>query len=92
MRDTERETQAEGEADSLQGDQCRLDLGTLGSLPGLKVGTKPLSHPGIPSLEIFQAGSGAFSSFRYNPCVPEEGCRYGADAAYEGVGRCSVVL
>ena len=61
MRDTEKdreaETQVEGEAGSMQGarrgTRCRepnvgLDPGTPGSRPGLKAGTQPLSHPGIP--------------------------------------------
>ena len=50
MRDSEREaeTQAEGEAGSIQGAQVGLDPGTPGSHPEPKAGTKPLSHPGIP--------------------------------------------
>ena len=54
MRDMQREaeTQAEGEAGSMQG--ARLDPGTPGSCPGPKAGAKPLSHPGIP-LIIFPA-------------------------------------
>ena len=49
MRDTEREaeTQAEGKAGSMQ-EPDGLDPGTPGSHPGPKVGTKLLSHPGIP--------------------------------------------
>ena len=52
MRDREREgeaeTQAEGEAGSMQEHDVRLDPGTPGSRPGPKAGAKPLSHPGIP--------------------------------------------
>ena len=50
MRDTEREaeTQAEGEAGSLQEPDVGLHPRTPGSHPGPKAGTKPLSHPGIP--------------------------------------------
>ena len=53
MIDTERErgreTQEEGEADSMPGARRGLDLGTPGSRPGPKAGAKPLSHPRIPS-------------------------------------------
>ena len=50
MRSTERETQAETQAEAAL---CRepdvgLDPGSPGSHPGLKTGTKPLSHPRIP--------------------------------------------
>ena len=62
MRDTERErereregeseseaeTQAKGKAGSRQEPDLGLDPRTPGSRPGLKAGTKPLSHPGIP--------------------------------------------
>ena len=42
MRDTERETQAEGEAGSLQGAGCGTRSQTPGSCP------EP-SHPGVPN-------------------------------------------
>ena len=47
MRDTEKEaeTQAEGEAGSMQEPDVGLDPGTPGSGPRPKAG----SHPGIPS-------------------------------------------
>ena len=50
MRDTQREaeTQAEGEAGSMQGPHAGLDPRTSGSCPGLKAGTNLLRHPGIP--------------------------------------------
>ena len=49
MTDTEREaeTQAEGEAGSLRGAQCRIP--DPGSLPELKADAQLLSHPGVPS-------------------------------------------
>ena len=59
MRDTQREaeTQAEGEAGSLQ-EARRGDVepnpGTPGLCPVPKAGAKPLSHPGIPCILIFQ--------------------------------------
>ena len=50
MTDTERghaKTQAEGEAVSMQGEpNVGLDPRSTGSHPGLKAGTKPLSHRG----------------------------------------------
>ena len=50
MRDTEREaeTQAEGEAGSMQGARCGTRSWIPGSHPELKAGAKPLSHPGTP--------------------------------------------
>ena len=50
MRETERqtETQAEG-CVSMQGAWCGTQSWDPESRPGLKAGTKPLSHPGIPS-------------------------------------------
>ena len=42
MKDTEAETQAEGEAGSLWGTSCR----TRGSGPEPKADAQPLSHPG----------------------------------------------
>ena len=52
MRDSEREaeTQAEGEAGSLQGAQCGLDPKTPGSCPEPKADAQLLSHPGVPYL------------------------------------------
>ena len=47
MRDTE--TQAEGEAGSMQGAQC----GTRSQDPGLKVDAQPLSHQVSPAVLIF---------------------------------------
>ena len=52
MRDRERE--AETQAESEKQAPCRepdvgLDLGSLGSWPGLKAGAKPLSHPSDPN-------------------------------------------
>ena len=41
MIEREAETQAEGEAGSMQGAR----RGTLGSCPGPKAGAEPLSHP-----------------------------------------------
>ena len=50
MKDTQREaeTQAEGEAGSMQGARRGLDPGTPGSRSRLKAGTKLRSHPGCP--------------------------------------------
>ena len=50
MRDTEAESQAEGEAGSLQEPDVGLDPETLGSRPESKADAQPLSHSGIPSL------------------------------------------
>ena len=59
MRDTEREreaeTQAEGEACSMQEPDVGLDPRTPGSRPGPKADTQLLSHPGIR--ESFVKGS-----------------------------------
>ena len=54
MRDTEREaeTQAEGEAGSMQELDVGLDPRTPGSLPGPKADTQPLSHPGVPKCAL----------------------------------------
>ena len=57
MRDTERkaETQADGgEADSMQEPDAGLDPRTPGG-PELKADAQPLSHPGVPAIEIFMA-------------------------------------
>ena len=48
-REREAETQAEGEAGSIQGADAGLYPGTPGLCPGPKAGAKLLSHPGIPS-------------------------------------------
>ena len=52
MRGTEREreaeTQAEGEAGPMQEPDVELDSGSPGSHPRPKAGAKPLSHLGIP--------------------------------------------
>ena len=58
MRDTERErqaeTQAEGEAGSMQGARVELDPGSPGSGPGLNSGgAKLLNHPGCPCTVLF---------------------------------------
>ena len=49
MRDTQKEaeTQAEGEAGSLQGAQCKTQSWTPGSCPEPKADAQPLSHSGI---------------------------------------------
>ena len=48
QREREAETQAEGEAGSMQGPDVRLDPGTPGSRPGPKADAQPLSPPGAP--------------------------------------------
>ena len=55
MRDTEREaeTQAEGEAGSIQGAQCGTrsqDLRIMGSQPEPKADAQSPSHPGVPQV------------------------------------------
>ena len=54
MRDTEREaeTQAEGEAGSLQGAPRGTQSRDPGVMPWAKGGVKPLSHPGCPNFEV----------------------------------------
>ena len=49
MRDTQREaeTQAEGEAGSMQGPEAALDPRTPGSRPEPKADAQLLSHPGV---------------------------------------------
>ena len=49
-RDREAETQAEGEAGSMQGLDMGLEPWTTGSRPELKADAQPLSHPVIPSI------------------------------------------
>ena len=56
MRDTEREaeTSAEGEAGSMHLEpDVGFDPWSPESRPEPKAGTKPLRHPGIPSLSLF---------------------------------------
>ena len=57
MRDTQRERERgrdiEGEVGSLQGAPCGAQSWTLGSHPELKADAQPLSHPGIPSGDLF---------------------------------------
>ena len=55
MRERERERQRHRQREKQA--PCRepevgLDPGSPGSCPGPKAGTKPLSHPGIPSYEF----------------------------------------
>ena len=59
MRDIERETetQAEGEAGSSQGAQCRTRSRTPGSRPELKADVQLLSHPGTPKFVLSLATS-----------------------------------
>ena len=49
----EAETQAEGEASSLQGVDVGLNPVTPGSHPELKADTQLLSHPGVPKGTVF---------------------------------------
>ena len=54
-REREAETQAEGEAGSMHWEpDVGFDPGSPGSRPGPKAGTQPLSHPGIPLLQLFK--------------------------------------
>ena len=71
MRDTEREaeTQAEGEAGSLQGPRCGLNPGTPGSHPGPKGDAQPLSHPGVP-VPLFQTKPKLHHSFCHYRLLP----------------------
>ena len=49
MRDRERQRHRQREKQaSCRKPDARLDLGSPGSCPGRKAGTKPLSHPGMP--------------------------------------------
>ena len=54
MRDTEREaeTQAEGEAGSMQGARCGTWSRVSGIMPWAEGYTKPLSHQGCPYLNF----------------------------------------
>ena len=63
MRDTEREseaeTQAEGEAGSMhRKPDVGFDPESPGSRPGPKAGAKPLRHPGIPINCFFNVSKG----------------------------------
>ena len=51
MTDTERERDRQREKQAARKEpDGGLDPGTAGSGPGLKAGTKPLGHPGIPGV------------------------------------------
>ena len=53
-REREAETQTEGEAGSMHREpDVGLDPGSPGSRPEPKAGAKPLRHPGIPIMSIF---------------------------------------
>ena len=76
MRKREREREREREKQRQREKQapCRdpdmgLDPRTPGSRPGPKAGTKPLSHQGIPSSNVF---IGFFGSFKTSPSQPNE--------------------
>ena len=56
MRDTERESKRG--RDTCREPDVGLDPRTPGSRPGVKAGTKLLSHPGIPTLYTFFGNSG----------------------------------
>ena len=53
MRDTEAETQAEGEAGSLWGARSGTWSQDPGIWPELEADAQPLSHPGAPQIYIF---------------------------------------
>ena len=55
MRDTEAETQAEGEAGSMQGALRGTRSQDSGSHPEPKANTQPLSHPGIPPWTVLRS-------------------------------------
>ena len=59
MRDTDRkaETQAEGEAGSLQGARCGTQSQVSRITPWAKGSDKPLSHPGCPQKDISKSMS-----------------------------------
>ena len=50
----QRETQAEGEADSIQGPWCGTRSRDFRIIPWAEGGAKPLSHPGIPLTASFE--------------------------------------
>ena len=53
QKEREAETQAEGEEGFLQGAQCGTLSQILGTGPGPKADAQPLSHPGIPFCFVF---------------------------------------
>ena len=57
MRDTEREaeTQAEGEAGSMQGARCGTQSWVSKIMPQAEDSAKPLSHPGFPNTFILES-------------------------------------
>ena len=63
-RHREAETQAEGEAGSIQGVQWGTRPRTLGSWPELKADAQTLSHPGVPCY-VFNRGYCIASCFCY---------------------------
>ena len=67
MRDTEREaeTQAEWEAGSSRGAQCRTQSQTSGSHSELKADAQPLSHPGIPISIVLNDPTGVLKLKNY---------------------------
>ena len=63
MRNTERERERKRHRQREKQAPCRgpdmgLDPGNPGSHPGLKVGPKPLSHPGIPQIFLIKPENG----------------------------------
>ena len=90
MRDREREREREREAETqrekqapLREPNAGLDFGSPGSLPGLKAGTKPLSHLGCPTRMIL--------SRRNNKCKsPEVGTSLFSLRAKEGRQKVSM--
>ena len=57
MRDTERwgaQRQAEGEAGSIQGARCGTRSRVSRITPWAEGGTKSLSHPGCPTITVFE--------------------------------------
>ena len=73
MRDTEREaeTQAEGEAGSMQGAPCGTRSQDPGPCPELKADAQPLSHPGIPIVDLFISNF-IFSTFFFASVIGRE--------------------
>ena len=57
----EAETQAEGEAGSMQGVQCRTRSPDVGSCPEPKEDAQPRSHPSVPLVLFFKTKKGAVS-------------------------------
>ena len=53
MRETETETQAEGEVGSMQGPRHVTGSWVSRIMPWAEGGAKPLSHPGCPYFYIF---------------------------------------